>query len=135
MDAELKQALAGLEARVVQHFDEGLAATETKMRQYTDERHRMHEQLAATEVRVRQYTDERLAATEVRVQHYTDERLENTETKLLTAFHNWAQTYEIRVRGTVATVRDFDDRHAALETRVSELERGRNGKSPGGPKN
>jgi len=130
---------------------EQLAATEVSMRQYTDERlpateARMHEQLAATEVRVRQYTDERLAATEarmheqlaateVRVQHYTDERLENTETKLLTAFHNWAQTYEIRVRGTVATVRDFDDRLAALETRVSELERGRNGKSPGGPKN
>jgi hypothetical protein len=140
MDAELKQALAGLEARVVQHFDEGLATTETKMRQYTDERltateAKMHEQLAATEVRMRQYTDERLAATEVRVQHYTDERLENTETRLLTAFHNWAQTYEIRVRGTVATVRDFDDRLAAPETRVSELERGRNGKSPGGPKN
>lgn len=126
MDAELKQALAGLEARVVQHFDEGLATTETKMQQYTDER------LAATEARMH----EQLAATEVRMQHYTDERLENTETKLLTAFHNWAQTYEIRVRGTVATVRDFDDRLAALETRVSELERARNGrKDPGGPKN
>lgn len=39
-----------------------------------------------------------------------EERIEATETKLLTAFHNWAQTFEVRARGTSSAVREFDER-------------------------
>src|SRR5579864_1204971 len=81
MDAELKQALAGMEVRLNRHVDERLETTETKLRQYVDER---------------------LETTETKLRQYVDERLENTETKLLTGFHNWAQTYEVRARGTSA---------------------------------
>lgn len=49
-----------------------------------------------------------------------------TETKLLTAFHNWAQTFEVRARGTSAAVREFDERLGLIEDRVAKLERSRN---------
>lgn len=46
----------------------------------------------------------RIDAAEARM----EERIESTETKLLSAFHNWAQTFEVRARGTSAAVREFD---------------------------
>jgi hypothetical protein len=57
------------------------------------------------------------------------ERLEVTETKLLTAFHNWAQTYEVRARGTSAAVREFEERLGMVEERLAKLERGHNGQT------
>ncbi len=68
---------------------------------------------------------------ESRIYQHVDERLEHTETKLLTAFHNWAQTYEVRARGTSAAVREFEERLGMVEERLAKLERGRNG----GPQN
>ena len=53
-----------------------------------------------------------------------EERLEATETKLLTAFHDWAVTYEVRARGTSAAVRDLDERLGHIEERVARIERG-----------
>jgi len=70
-----------------------------------------------------------LVDMETRIYQHVDERLENTETKLLTAFHNWAQTYEARARGTVTSVHAFEDRLGFVEERLNKLER-RNG----GPK-
>jgi len=64
---------------------------------------------------------EQLAASERR----TADRIEVTETRLLTEFHRWAQTYEIRVRATSRTVADFDERLGLIEERVSSLERKR----------
>jgi hypothetical protein len=57
------------------------------------------------------------------------DRIENTETKLLTAFHNWAQTYEVRARGTVTVVREFEERLGFVEERLNKLERARNGQT------
>ena len=51
--------------------------------------------------------------------------LERVETNLLTAFHQWAQTYEIRARGTTAAVHEFDQRLGLIEERLSRLERER----------
>jgi hypothetical protein len=55
-----------------------------------------------------------------------EERIETTETKLLSAFHNWAQTFEVRARGTSAAVREFDERLGLIEERVARIERSRN---------
>jgi len=55
-------------------------------------------------------------------------RLEATETKLLTAFHDWAQTYEVRARGTSNAVRNFDERLGIIEERLGKLERRNGGK-------
>lgn len=51
------------------------------------------------------------------------ERIEMMETRLLTEFHRWSQTYEVRVRGVSSAVAQFDDRLGIIEERVSALER------------
>ena len=71
---------------------------------------------------LRAHTDERIDAVERRFR----EQLEGTETKLLTAFHNWAQTYEVRARGTSTAVREFEERLGMIEERPAKLERSRN---------
>jgi hypothetical protein len=50
----------------------------------------------------------RIDGAEARLRTYIEERSEATETKLLSAFHNWAQTFEVRAGGTSAAVREFD---------------------------
>jgi hypothetical protein len=44
----------------------------------------------------------RIDGAEARLRTYIEERSEAIETKLLSAFHNWAQTFEVRARGTSA---------------------------------
>ena len=50
-------------------------------------------------------------------------KMQAMETNLLTAFHEWTRTYEVRVRGLGVSVRDFDERLGLIEERVSKLER------------
>ena len=97
MDPELQQALAQLEGRLGARID-------------------------GVETRLRTYIQERSEA----LRTYVDERSEATETKLLSAFHNWAQTFEVRARGTSAAVREFEERLGLIEERVAKLERSRN---------
>ncbi|HEX3680913.1 MAG TPA: hypothetical protein VHU83_00120 [Bryobacteraceae bacterium] len=51
------------------------------------------------------------------------ERLEKVETNLLTAFRNWSRGAEAHQKVNDILVRSYDDRLAALEERVGELER------------
>ncbi len=62
-----------------------------------------------------------LEAMEARI----NERIEKTETKLLTAFHRWSRSMEVRVRHNSSAVAGFDERLALAEERISELERNR----------
>lgn len=61
-----------------------------------------------------------------------DERIEKSETSLLTAFHKWARTHELRSRAVTTAVIGFDERLALLEDRLAEVERKMlgNGHSP-----
>jgi hypothetical protein len=105
MDAELKQAFTDLQIQI-RHVDERLDS-------------------------LSRHVDERFESNS---RHF-EERLENTETRLLTAFHNWAQTYESRARGTITIVHQFEDRLGFVEERLNKLERGRDGQTnPGGQK-
>ena len=52
-----------------------------------------------------------------------DRKLGVLENKLLTAFHDWAKTYEIRARGTTHAVVMFDERLSTIEERLSKVER------------
>ena len=54
------------------------------------------------------------------------ERIEKVETNLLTAFRNWSRGLETRHKVHDILVHSYDDRIAALEERVGELERRRN---------
>jgi hypothetical protein len=83
---------------------------------------RLSARIDGVETRLRTYIEERDGA----LRTYIEERSEATETKLLSAFHNWAQTFEVRARGTSAAVREFDERLVMIEDRVAKLERSRN---------
>jgi hypothetical protein len=125
MDADLKQALDNMETRISRHVDVRLDAFSDTVLRHVDVR------LDAFSDTVLRHVDERLDS----FSHHFEERLENTETKLLTAFHNWAQTYESRARGTITIVHQFEDRLGFVEERLNKLERGRNGQTdPGGQK-
>jgi hypothetical protein len=67
----------------------------------------------------KQWIAEQLKQMEARI----DERAEKLETKLLTAFHGWARSMEIRTRVTSSQVSGMDERLALAEERISELER------------
>jgi len=54
-------------------------------------------------------------------------QIEATETRLLTAFHDWARTYEVRARGVTTAVAGFEERLGYIEERVGKLERGETG--------
>jgi DNA anti-recombination protein RmuC len=110
MDAELKQALTDLQIQI-RHVDERLDS----FSRHVDERFET----------VSRHVDERFES----ISRHFEERLENTETKLLTAFHNWAQTYESRARGTITVVHQFEDRLGFVEERLNKLERARNGQT------
>ena len=123
MDAELKQAFTDLRTQI-SHVDERLDS----FSRHVDERFEA----------ISRHVDERFEHVDERfesISRHFEERLENTETKLLTAFHNWAQTYEVRARGTVTIVREFEERLGFVEERLNKLERARNGQTnPGGQK-
>jgi hypothetical protein len=54
---------------------------------------------------------------------YIEQRSEKVETNLLSAFHAWARSMEIRVRNAGSMVTGFDERLALAEDRIAELER------------
>ncbi len=145
MDPELKQALGEMEGRIFRHVDERVESVS----RHVDERiesvsRHVDERIES----VSRHVDERLDTFSQRLDGFSDhfeerlntmsrhfeERIESTETKLLTAFHNWAQTYEVRARGTVAAVHEFEDRLGFVEERLNKLERARNGQKPEEPK-
>jgi hypothetical protein len=63
--------------------------------------------LVALEERLAQRIEDRLA-----------QRIEKTETSLLTAFHGWARSMEIRSRGTNVAVAGFTYEGAARDARI-----------------
>ncbi len=50
-------------------------------------------------------------------------RIEKAETNLFRAFHGWARSMEIRVRGVSGVAAGFEERLALAEERISEVER------------
>jgi hypothetical protein len=45
------------------------------------------------------------------------------ETKILTAFYEWAQTYEVRVRSNTRFIANLDERLGYIEERLARMER------------
>ena len=67
-------------------------------------------------------TKQALETTEARIEGMETrilERLEQTETRLLSAFHGWSTTMELRMKSLPAT----DQRLSVVEDRLSALER------------
>jgi predicted component of type VI protein secretion system len=112
VDSELQQALAQFESRLNTRID----GVESRLNA------RIDHAVAQLEDRL----NGRIDSVETRLRTYIEERIETTETKLLSAFHNWAQTFEVRARGTSAAVREFDERLGLIEERVAKIERSKN---------
>lgn len=105
MDGELKDLLVSMETRLSARVQQ----SEDRLMQYTGQQ---TDQLS-----------QRLEDLGQRLTQYTDQRVERAETNLLTAFHGWARSMEIRTRGITTIVSGFDERLSMIEERVSELER------------
>jgi hypothetical protein len=114
VDPELQQALAQFEGRLTARID----GVESHLNARIDGvESRLNSRIDAVNARI--------DAVDTGLRTYIEERIEATETKLLSAFHNWAQTFEVRARGTSAAVREFDERLGLVEDRVAKLERSR----------
>ena len=68
--------------------------------------------------------DEELKQHLAAMENRLNERIERSETALLSAFHRWARSMEIRVRHSGNAVAGFDERLTLAEERISDLERG-----------
>jgi hypothetical protein len=66
-----------------------------------------------------QELEHRFALMESRITAHISQQCEAVETKLLSAFHGWARSMEIRVRSITA----LDERLGLAEERIGELER------------
>lgn len=64
----------------------------------------LKQHLEAMESRLNKHINARVEATEERL----NARVEKVETNLLTAFHGWARSMEIRVRGVSTMATGFD---------------------------
>ena len=69
--------------------------------------------------RIEGHTDAELA----RVTEQLRADMERIGTSLLTEFHQWARTHELRERGSLSLLATFDDRLRHTEDRVAEIER------------
>jgi chaperonin cofactor prefoldin len=129
VDPELQQALGQFEGRLTAQID----GVESRLNTRIDGvESRLNTRIDAVESHlntridaVESHLNTRIDAVETGLRTHIEERIEATETKLLSAFHNWAQTFEVRARGTSAAVREFDERLGLIEDRVAKLERSR----------
>jgi hypothetical protein len=79
-----------------------------------------------TEVEVRfQSMDARMEAMEARLRQHVGIECEKVETKLLTEFHKWGRTSDMRTRQAITDTGLLGERMLAAEDRISALERQR----------
>ena len=95
MDAELKQYLMAMEARIISHVDE-------KFERVNERFERVNEKFE-------------------QVISYVNERSEQIETRLLTEFHKWASPAEARSRTISAALRAIDLELEAID-HIKKLE-------------
>jgi hypothetical protein len=67
--------------------------------------------------------DAKVSEVEARLALRIEERIEKSENNLLRAFHGWARSMEIRVRGVSSVAMGFEERLSLTEERISEVER------------
>jgi hypothetical protein len=73
----------------------------------------------------RDILDGRLDALEQRLKDHTAEAVRDMETKILTEFHKWGSTSDMRTRQAIADIGMFSERLLNVEDRLTALERQR----------
>ena len=66
-----------------------------------------------------------LEAMEGRLLQHVSQECEKVETKLLTEFHKWGRTSDMRTRQAITDTGILGERMLAVEDRISALERDR----------
>jgi hypothetical protein len=115
MDNELKQFLTAMEERLT----EVAKATEQRLEGTEQRLEGTEQRLEAMEQRL----EGKIDASADRLRTELGDKIRESETKLLSAFHGWARSMEIRVRSTSSNVSTLDERLTLAEERISELER------------
>jgi hypothetical protein len=110
MDQELKQYLDTNFGDVNRRLDEVNGHFAEVDRRFADVNRRFDEVNARFADVDRRFDEEREAVRQI-------------ETNLLSAFHTWARTYEVRSRSVSSAVVGFDERLALIEERLAEVER------------
>jgi len=117
MDDELKQYLVAIHQDVV-GIKQSVAVMDNRLIAVEENGSKMDGHLTTMDGRLTAI-EQNASAMEERL----GQRIEKVETKLLTAFHTWSRSMEIRVRSTSSAVSNFDERLSLVEERISELER------------
>jgi len=82
-------------------------------------------QIESSEARIMQRVDGRIDASEERLKQHVSAECEKVETKLLTEFHKWGRTADMRTRQTMEANSFMNDRLLNAEDRITTLERNR----------
>lgn len=72
-----------------------------------------------------QSVDARIETMDAQLREHVSVECEKVETKLLTEFHKWGRTSEMRTRQAITDVGLLGERMLAVEDRISALERQR----------
>lgn len=133
MDAELKQHLEELEARLTagsQQMEARLAARHQELEgrlaaQIQELGARITAQNQELEGRIMERVGGRIDAAEERLKAHTSSECERIETKLLTEFHKWGRTADMRTKQALDASYTMNDPLMNAEDRITTLERSR----------
>jgi hypothetical protein len=109
MDEDLKQYFDGKFAAI----DDKFAAIDDKFVEF--------------EGRIMDRVEGRIDAVEERMKDYVRQSVRDLETKIITEFHKWGRTSEMRTRQAITDTGLLGERMLAVEDRVAALERERRG--------
>lgn len=122
MDEELKQYLGGMEDRFVESVTERIGGRIDALQGRVIE---LGERIDAVEGRIMDRVDGRIDAVEERMKDYARQGLHELETKIITEFHKWGRTSDMRTRQAITDTGLLGERMLAVEDRVAALERER----------
>jgi hypothetical protein len=74
--------------------------------------------------------DGRIDAVEERLKDFVAKADHDLETKIITEFHKWGRTSDMRTRTAITETALLGERMLAVEDRITALERERRGQTP-----
>jgi chromosome segregation ATPase len=115
---------AGIDAKFAA-IDVKFAAIDAKFAAIDAELAGIKAQIKELEARIMERMDGRIDAVEERMKDYVKETVRDMETTVISEFHKWGRTSDMRTRQAITDTGFLGDRLLAIEDRVSALERGR----------
>jgi hypothetical protein len=121
MDEDLKQYLDGKFALI----DGKFAAIDGKFAAIDGKFAAIDGKFVESEGRIMERVDGRIDAVEERMKDFVRLSIRDLETKIITEFHKWGRTSDMRTRQAITDTGLLGERMLAVEDRISALERER----------